>query len=334
MTEQATPAISIDLSSILNQAKEFKEASGGPSFAKTAFLPNGNHQGRFIISPDGRLYEQYDAYGYFGRGTRTPEYGTGVPEGFEDKIRSLYWNVLKPLNQWKYGTQKVHLLYFYLTATDSTEADRWEAGNLYALYLRPKHMKTILAWINTMAKDDPSTITQGFNPDHETNAVSLSVVDGNISISVKYPLVRISPVDLKDQAYVNLSHAYIAPEFNLEKYNALLSSYIEIAKGIDPKAVEIWEAEGVVPDSYWEAQEEGAEDNTPAQTPAQAQATAQPAVEVQAQPVAQPSQAPVQQAAPVEQPVAVVTQAAPVQAAIVDASADPFARFAAAQQTQ
>lgn len=334
-----TPTIEINLGDILSQAKEFKESSAGPSFAKTAFLPNGNHQGRFVISPDGRLYENYDAYGYFGRGVRTPAHAENVPEGFEDKINSLYWNVLKPLNMWKYGTQRVNLMYFFLTATDSVEADRWEPNNLYALYLRPKHMNTILAWVNSMSKDDPSTITQGFNPSSKTNAISLSVVDGNISVSVRYPITSLDPIDMDKHTYVNLDNAYISPEFNVEKYNNLLSQYLEAAREADPVATGIWEEKGHVPDSYWTGEEEKEQSENQPQTQVEQQAQAQvqtqqaeqqpqPQPQAQAQTQVQPQVQVQNTEIPAQPQVQTQTQVQQTQQPQVQMdSSDPFARF-------
>lgn len=216
------------LKDIVHKANK-KEGTGGGKFALTSFLPDGRHQGRFIVDPSNEIYSQYYSYGYFGKGTRTPEAGDTLPEGFVDELKDIH-KELQGHRVYKYGPKFNMIFYFYLISTDRP-SDNWKPGNLYAVIGDRKFSTSYINFITALANDAPEALLDSLNPDKSGVLLSIDYKfgrDGGCSIGAAFPQKTIDPLDLTDQVWVDLEQAYIRPGFDITRYNALLAEAKEV----------------------------------------------------------------------------------------------------------
>lgn len=198
---------------------------------KCSFLPNGTHKVRFIIDPKDELFAEYWAYGYFGRGIRDPRNDTGVPEGFENELATIYEEELAPLQKWSYGCKYVMLVYMYLYETNVPD-ENWQPNNLYAVICSRKFGEAFIPFLSSLMKDAPKEILETLSPNKEGVILQVQYEhgkDGHCSIGASYPPKLGGPINMEGVAYWPLEDAYIKPGFNKDKYEALVKKYKEDA---------------------------------------------------------------------------------------------------------
>lgn len=210
------------------------------------FPPEGTHRGRFIIDPNGDIYNEYWSIGYFNKGIRDPRSLSAeeLPEGFDKENFDLLQlsNILtQDYHKWGRGFKKNFLCYFYLIETDS-KTDKWQPGNLYCL-IGNKKFGTAFNNLMTGFEDMVEELVTIFDPEQASKgSINMQITSGaQGTVSLSYVPKKSDPILPRDEGetdesykgrlanlgYRPLDVSYIRPGWNQEKYDALVKSYKE-----------------------------------------------------------------------------------------------------------
>lgn len=234
--------MAFSVENLINKVDEYnaKGQKGSGEFAKTAFLPEGKHRGRFIVDAAGEAFTSYYAYGYFNKGVRDPRNlpANLLPEGFVDELATIA-QTLSDRGKFQYKAKEVFIVPFYLEQTDN-QSDNWKPNTLYYVIGNKKFSKSLTGFLGNIAKDSPNEIQRMLDPNQPSVQVEIQMTkgtSGGCNIGVAFPQKQSPAVDLTKQVYVTLEEAYIRPGFDIAKYNALLAqAKEELAK--TPEKVE------------------------------------------------------------------------------------------------
>lgn len=234
--------MAFSVENLINKVDEYnaKGQKGSGEFAKTAFLPEGKHRGRFIVDAAGEAFTSYYAYGYFNKGVRDPRNlpANLLPEGFVDELATIA-QTLSDRGKFQYKAKEVFIVPFYLEQTDN-QSDNWKPNTLYYVIGNKKFSKSLTGFLGNIAKDSPNEIQRMLDPNQPSVQVEIQMTkgtSGGCNIGVAFPQKQSPAVDLTKQVYVTLEEAYIRPGFDIAKYNALLTqAKEELAK--TPEKVE------------------------------------------------------------------------------------------------
>lgn len=220
--------MAFSVENLINKVDEYnaKGQKGSGEFAKTAFLPEGKHRGRFIVDAAGEAFTSYYAYGYFNKGVRDPRNlpANLLPEGFVDELATIA-QTLSDRGKFQYKAKEVFIVPFYLEQTDN-QSDNWKPNTLYYVIGNKKFSKSLTGFLGNIAKDSPNEIQRMLDPNQPSVQVEIQMTkgtSGGCNIGVAFPQKQSPAVDLTKQVYVSLEEAYIRPGFDLVKYNALLA---------------------------------------------------------------------------------------------------------------
>lgn len=240
--------MAITLDKLKANIKKLKEQTQGQStpgeWPNCIFLPEGTHKGRFIVDPNGDLYERYATYGYFAKGIRAPEYmdKSDLPEGFDQENHDLkkMGEILSgDYLKFKYGAKWNFITYFYLMETDN-KSDNWQPGNLYCIICKTKFARAFNDFMSSMS-DSIEAIFEILDPSKPcVGWISMTVTggaQGQTSITyVPHKCEAICPrqdnqtdeqwlEEMGKLGYKPLNVSYIRPGFNQEKYDKLCQEY-------------------------------------------------------------------------------------------------------------
>lgn len=220
--------MAFSVENLINKVDEYnaKGQKGSGEFAKTAFLPEGKHRGRFIVDAAGEAFTSYYAYGYFNKGVRDPRNlpANLLPEGFVDELATIA-QTLSDRGKFQYKAKEVFIVPFYLEQTDN-QSDNWKPNTLYYVIGNKKFSKSLTGFLGNIAKDSPNEIQRMLDPNQPSVQVEIQMTkgtSGGCNIGVAFPQKQSPAVDLTKQVYVTLEEAYIRPGFDIAKYNALLA---------------------------------------------------------------------------------------------------------------
>ena len=220
--------MAFSVENLINKVDEYnaKGQKGSGEFAKTAFLPEGKHRGRFIVDAAGEAFTSYYAYGYFSKGVRDPRNlpANLLPEGFVDELATIA-QTLSDRGKFQYKAKEVFIVPFYLEQTDN-QSDNWKPNTLYYVIGNKKFSKSLTGFLGNIAKDSPNEIQRMLDPNQPSVQVEIQMTkgtSGGCNIGVAFPQKQSPAVDLTKQVYVTLEEAYIRPGFDIAKYNALLA---------------------------------------------------------------------------------------------------------------
>lgn len=234
----AAPATEFTLESLMAAAGELtarktEQDKGNGDWPNCAFIPDGNHKGRFIIDPTNKIYFEVATHDYFRNAIICPDGDTGVPEGFVNELTDLN-KELAESQFWKFGRKQNFMTYFWLVETDNP-SDEWKPNTLYCLLGKRTFGDAYTRMITGLSKDAPEALLRILNPKVPGRLLQLTFqggMDGTCSISPTMSEQLHEMPDLaKDHGYGPLNTAYVSPGFNQEKYDKILKKVKEEVAG-------------------------------------------------------------------------------------------------------
>lgn len=322
------------LKQITNKLSEDQSSSGnggnGGEWPVVCFPPEGITRGRFIVDPEGELYEKYFHYGYFNKGVRDPDTldPKELPEHFYNTLGDLGKTLSKDHKRFSRGRKTAFCVYFYVTATDIKD-EKFKPNTLVCLVGDGRFAGAFNDVLQSLMKDAPDKLLNSLSPDKSGPIMEINIVrgaQGKCTISPTFselgPLVELTEEEskLEDSArqklinerlaprgYKPLSISYIKPGFDQAKYDALVKLFREELTEIESK----------------KAAKEGEEKPADSASNSDKPAEEQPAVNQE-----QPAQStPTETSTPSETSEAKAEESAPQVTETAASSNNPFAKY-------
>lgn len=203
--------------------KNKKDAKkSGPSIA---FLPEGEHNIRWLFDPEGENYREIVCHKGEGKNKwiLCPDWLAEKDPSGEYPICG-FCQLAEEREDWKLRRRFNYLVYGYVKDTKN-ESDYWEAGNTYVIIGNSRLKNSLLGVFEQLDQENEEYLLTMLTPTIAgpfTNVVVTKGPQGSVQIFPTVSGKKVPPIEFEENAFIPLSECWIPTRFDMIAYSVIL----------------------------------------------------------------------------------------------------------------